>query len=189
MNLLETIAVVLGVINIALLVRRSIWNYPFGIAMVVLYFFVFREAKLYSDMLLQVFFLIVQGVGWSLWARAGGLAGPVAVGWMAPEERWLWLRGVVAAALLWGAAMALWTDAARPLWDAAVAMASVAAQLLLARRRVENWIAWIVVDLLAIGLYADRGLWLTSGLYGLFLVMSAIGLLQWRTAARRRLTT
>ena len=186
MSLLETIAVVLGVINIALLVRRSIWNYPFGIAMVVLYFFIFREVKLYSDMLLQVFFLVVQGWGWWMWARAGGLAGSVAVGWMGPLERWLWLRGVVVAALLWGSGMVVWTDAARPLWDAAVAMGSVAAQLLLARRRVENWIAWIVIDLLAIGLYADRGLWLTSGLYGLFLVMSAIGLAQWRIAARHR---
>jgi nicotinamide mononucleotide transporter len=60
MSLLELIAVMLGVGNIALLVRRSIWNYPFGIAMVALYFLIFWEAKLYSDMLLQLFFLVVQ---------------------------------------------------------------------------------------------------------------------------------
>ncbi|MEQ1689347.1 MAG: nicotinamide mononucleotide transporter family protein, partial [Sphingopyxis sp.] len=67
---LEWIATGLGACTIALLVRRSIWNYPFGMAMVALYFVIFREARLYSDMGLQVFFFAVQGWGWAAWARA-----------------------------------------------------------------------------------------------------------------------
>ena len=62
----EIAAALLGVINVLLVVRRSVWNYPFGIAMVALYFFVFREAKLYSDALLQIFFFLIQLYGW--WA-------------------------------------------------------------------------------------------------------------------------
>jgi nicotinamide mononucleotide transporter len=184
MNPLELTAVILGVANIVLLIRRSIWNYAFGIAMVILYFEIFREARLYSDMLLQIFFLVVQGWGWLAWARAGGMGGPVTVGRMSATERWLWLVAVVAMTALWGSGMARLTDAAAPYWDAAVAMGSVAAQLLLVRRRIENWIGWILVDVLAIGLYASRELWLTAGLYGLFLILSIVGFIEWRRAER-----
>ena len=74
MNPLEMIAVALGLANVGLLVRRSIWNYPFGMAMVALYFVIFRDARLYGEAALQVFFFVVQGWGWWLWARAGGMA-------------------------------------------------------------------------------------------------------------------
>ena len=182
MNQLEWIAVALGVANIALLIRRSIWNYPVGIAMVLLYFEIFREARLYSDMGLQVFFVVVQGWGWWAWARAGGLGGPVAVTRMRSSERWLWLAGVVVATAVWGWVMMRFTDAAAPWWDAAVAMGSVAAQILLAQRRIENWLVWIAVDVLAIGLYWSRGLQLTAGLYALFLIMCIVGWFEWRRA-------
>lgn len=182
MNPLELTAVILGVVNIILLIRRSIWNYAFGMAMVILYFEIFREARLYSDMLLQLFFLVVQGWGWWAWARAGGMGGPVTVGRMSATERLLWLAAVVALTALWGTGMARLTDAAAPYWDAAVAMGSVASQLLLVRRRIENWIGWIMVDVLAIGLYASRELWLTAGLYGLFLILSIVGFIEWRRA-------
>ncbi|MEQ1688271.1 MAG: nicotinamide riboside transporter PnuC, partial [Sphingopyxis sp.] len=102
---LEWIAVALGVANIALLIRRNIWNYPFGMAMVALYFVIFREARLYSDMGLQVFFFAVQGWGWAAWARAGGLDGPVEVERLSNRERWLWLGGTALATVLWGEAM------------------------------------------------------------------------------------
>ena len=67
---LEWVAAGLGVINVALVVRRSVWNYPFGLAMVTLYFFVFFGARLYSDALLQIFFFVVQLYGWVNWVRA-----------------------------------------------------------------------------------------------------------------------
>jgi nicotinamide mononucleotide transporter len=80
--------------------------------------------------------------------------------------------------------MAWLTDAAAPFADGAIAMMSVTAQLLLARRYVENWLVWIFVDILAIGLFASRGLILTALLYALFLVMSMVGWRQWRRAHR-----
>lgn len=182
MNQLEMIAVALGVANIALLIRRSIWNYPVGIAMVLLYFEIFREARLYSDMGLQLFFVVVNIWGWWAWARVGGLGGPVAVTRMRVHERWMWLAGVAAATAGWGWMIMRFTDAAAPWWDAAVAMGSVAAQILLAQRRIENWLVWIAVDTLAIGLYWSRGLQLTAGLYALFLVMCILGWFEWQRA-------
>lgn len=179
---LEWVAVALGVINVALLIRRSVWNYPFGIAMVVLYFLIFREQRLYSEMLLQVFFVGVQLVGWVAWARSGGLTGPVEAHRLPAAERWLWPIGTMLGAAVWGWAVASFTDAAAPWWDAAIAVGSVAAQLLLVRRMIENWLLWIAVDVMAIGLYWERGLMQTAGLYCLFLIMCIIGWLEWRKA-------
>lgn len=185
MNDLEYAAAALGLVNVALVVRRSVWNFPFGIAMVFLYFFVFWQAKLYSDALLQVFFLAIQIYGWRAWARAREAGeGAVPVGWLATGPRLFWIGGTAAAGLGWGLLMARFTDAAAPMLDAAIAGASVAAQILLSLRRVENWAWWIAVDIAAIGLFYSRGLYATSGLYLVFLIMSAVGLVSWMRAAR-----
>src|ERR1700757_928645 len=106
MGALEIVAAILGVINVFLVVRRSTWNYPFGIATVALYFFVFGHAKLYSDALLQVFFLVIQIYGWWAWYHAEHVDRGVSVRWMAGHERWPWIAATVAAVLLWGTAMA-----------------------------------------------------------------------------------
>ena len=184
MNWLEWVAAGLGVINVGLLVRRSIWNYPFGLAMVALYFFVFFRAKLYSDALLQVFFFVVQLYGWWNWLAARRETGEVPVGLMTGGERLLWLAGTIAASLAWGFGMHRFTDAAYPFIDAFVAGASIAAQILLARRKLENWPVWILVDIVAIGLYWSRGLAWTSGLYCLLLALSVAGYIDWRRQLR-----
>lgn len=184
MNPLEIIAVALGIANVGLLVRRSIWNYPFGMAMVALYFVIFREARLYGEAGLQVFFFLVQGWGWWLWARAGGLARMVSVSWMGWPARIGGLVLVAAASLGIGWAMARHTDAALPYADAAIAGASVVAQVLLAMRRTENWALWIAIDVLSIWVYINRALYLTAGLYVVFLGLAIAGLIAWAKAAR-----
>lgn len=184
MNPLEIIAVALGIANVGLLVHRSIWNYPFGMAMVALYFVIFREARLYGEAGLQVFFFLVQGWGWWLWARAGGLARMVSVSWMGWPARIGGLVLVAAVSLGIGWAMARYTDAALPYADAAIAGASVVAQVLLAMRRTENWALWIAIDVLSIWVYINRALYLTAGLYVVFLGLAIAGLIAWAKAAR-----
>jgi nicotinamide mononucleotide transporter len=176
---IEAGAFILGVLNVLLLVKRSIWNYPFGIAMVLLYALVFYEAKLYSDALLQIFFFVVQIYGWFHWVRARGEAGEIRVELLSNRARVLILLASASAILAWGAMMRAWTDASYPYWDATVAMLSVVAQILLARRYLENWALWVLVDLLSIGLYAAKGLWLTLILYVVFLGLATWGLVQW----------
>jgi nicotinamide mononucleotide transporter len=180
----EIAAALLGVINVLLVVRRSTWNYPFGIVMVALYFFVFWNAKLYSDALLQVFFFVIQIYGWWAWAHAEHVDHGVAVERMSWRERLPWIAGTSAVVLFWGSGMARYTDAAAPFVDATTAGLSVAAQVLQSLRRIESWALWIAVDVIAIGLFAWRGLFVTSALYGLFLLLATIGLLEWRTRAR-----
>jgi len=184
MNWLEILAVALGIANIVLLVRRSIWNFPFGMAMVALYAVIFTEAKLYSEAGLQLFFFTVQGYGWWLWARAGGLEQAVEVRWMGWPARIGWLAGIALIAGTLGTVMHRLTDAVMPYPDAAITAASIAAQFLLSFRRIENWVLWIAIDAGAIVLYIIRDLHLTAGLYGAFLVLSALGLREWIKAEK-----
>ncbi|ODP38352.1 nicotinamide riboside transporter PnuC [Sphingomonas turrisvirgatae] len=185
MNLLEILAATLVLINIALVARRSVWNYPFGIVAVTLYGFVFLEARLYSDMLLQGFFLVLNLYGWANWRASRAQAGEVVVLRLNWRARVASLAAICIATAAWGWLMHRLTDAAAPWWDASVAIASVAAQLLLARRYVENWALWIIVDLIAVPLYATRGLWLTSGIYVVLLGLSIWGAIDWQRARPR----
>jgi nicotinamide mononucleotide transporter len=184
MSPIEATAVALGLVNVVLIVRRSPWNYPFGIAMVVLYARIFWDAKLFSDAGLQVFFLIVQLYGWLVWLRHREGDGTVAVRELPPSARIGWAVVSLAIALVWGTIMHRTTDASLPYWDASVAMLSVIAQLLMTWRYAENWWWWIAVNILSVGLYAVKGLWLTSGLYCVFLVLAVVGLREWRRNLR-----
>ncbi len=184
MTTLEWLAVLLGVINIALLVRRSVWNYPFGMAMVALYVVIFARARLYGEAGLQVFFFVAQAYGWVLWLRVDGADSRVPVRWLDWRSRAVWLTVTAALALNLGWAMHRFTNAVMPYADSAITGASIAAQLLLGFRRVENWVLWIVIDVGSIALYIQRGLLPTAGLYTLFLGMSVLGLREWIVAAR-----
>jgi len=190
----ELVAAGLGFLNVGLLVRRSVWNYPFGLAMVTVYFFVFRDVHLYSDMLLQIFFFVVQLYGWWSWVRAKQAAGEVQVDLLGNRDRALLIAATAAVSLVLGWVMANldwimanlgwvvtdYTPAASPYVDASIAGMSITAQLLLAWRKLENWVLWIVTDIVAIGLYVSKGLTPTAVLYAIFLILSLIGLIDWR---------
>jgi nicotinamide mononucleotide transporter len=179
--MIEAVAAALGIVNIVLLIRRSIWNYAFGLAMVALYAPIFFEQRLYSDALLQLFFFAVQLYGWWEWRRSADRTGEVVVARLDWRGRSVWAVAAIAAWLVWSSAMHFFTDAANPFWDGAVAAMSVTAQALLARRLIENWPLWVAVDVVAIALYWSRDLKLTALLYALFLLMSLLG---WRAWAR-----
>lgn len=180
MSTIEIIAALLGVANIALLVRRSIWNYPFGMASVALYVAVFRDSLLYSDALLQVFFFAMQIYGWWNWYRARDAKGHAKVEVLGTGGRVAWLAAVAAITLAEGWYLQTHTNDAAPWMDANTTAMSVVAQYLLSVRKIENWVLWILTDVIQIGLYAWKGLYPTTALYGLYLAMSAVGLWEWR---------
>lgn len=182
MSPIEAAATLFGLINVTLVVRRSMWNYPFALAMVSLYAWIFFGEKLYSDALLQLFFFAVNLYGWWNWSRSRAGTGEVRVEQLGKVARFCWLAGCIAAALAWGTLMHRYTDAAFPLWDGSIATASVAAQILQSRRKWECWLLWIAVDIAAVPLFALKGLWLTAGLYLVFLALSVWGLIQWTKA-------
>ncbi|MEZ4460760.1 MAG: nicotinamide riboside transporter PnuC [bacterium] len=178
MNPIELAATIMGVISVVLTVRQNIWCWPTGLVMVTLYIFVFYDARLYSDMVLQVIYIFMQVYGWYYWLRGAQNQAPE-VRTLTQRERGLWAVVAVLGIGGLGTAMGTYTDAALPYWDAATTVLSLVAQWLLGRKVLENWVIWIAVDVLAIGIYINRELYLTAGLYGLFLGLAATGLWTW----------
>lgn len=183
-QLLQYVAFGLGVANVALLVARSIWNYAFAIGSVSAAFFVLYMDRLYLEAVLQVVFIALNVYGWLKWQDARADRGLIAIRLLEPAQRAACAAGIVAGGVFLGWIMARLTDAALPYPDALIFTASIAAQILLALRRLENWILWIAVDLAAVPLYLSRGLYPLAALYAVFLLLSVAGLLVWRRALR-----
>lgn len=183
---IEMIAVACGLANVLLIIRRSLWNFPFGLVMVVLYGKIFFEYKLYSDAILQAYFFVIQLFALAWWLQGRRADGEIRVRRLPRAGLTLIIAGTIIAILGIGTAMGRFTDAALPGWDAGVLVLSVVAQTLLARRFLENWIFWIATDVLAIGVFLAKGLGPTAALYSLFLCLAIWGLFDWhRTAARQ----
>ena len=180
----ELAGAVLGLIQIWLLVRRSIWNFPLAMASVSLIAVTLFEARLYSEAGLQLFFFVVNAVGWFQWRGVEDAGHQVPVSWMTRSQRLVWLAITVVLSLSLGWLMNHFTNAALPFADSAVAGASIAAQLLLNMRRIENWVLWVVIDVASIGLYLYRDLYFLLALYLAFLVISVIGLKEWMAAEK-----
>ncbi len=181
--LLEIIAAALVLANIVLVALRSLWNYLFALLAVSVYAYIFFDAKLYSDAGLQVFFFAVNLYGWWAWSRNKADSGAIVIERLTRRGTILWILGSVVAILGWGTMMARLTDASYPYWDAAVAMLSVAAQILMTRRYIENWHWWIIVNAISIPLYLKKDLHLTAAIYTLLLTIAIWGLIKWHRAA------
>ncbi|MBF0255908.1 MAG: nicotinamide mononucleotide transporter, partial [Gammaproteobacteria bacterium] len=129
---------------------------------------------------LHVIYVGLQLYGWYHWLHGGREQGRLEVSRVAPSGLLLWPLGIAVVSLIWGYLMASYTDAALPYADAFTTVASLAAQWLLARKKLESWLLWISVDVVAIGIYWSRDLMLTSGLYLVFLGLAILGFFAWR---------
>lgn len=176
----ELLGDVTGLICVYLVARANVWNWPVGIANVVLFFFTFLRARLYGDALLQVVFLVLQVYGWWLWTRPVGSAAETPVRRASALENaalvGLSLAGTAAAALV----LARHTDSPVPVWDASVLVLSLVATWAQAEKLVESWWLWIAVDVISVPLYVSRGLYPTALLYALFLGLCVLGLREWQ---------
>lgn len=167
-------------LSIFLLARQRAIGWPVGIAATLLYLPVFYNARLYADLGLYVVFLVFQAYGWYAWIY-GGRDGGVLPVQRAPRQALLWLLG--GAAVLngvMGYGLARWTDQDLAYWDAFTTSFSLAGQVMQARKWIENWLVWLVVDVVAMGIYAVKGLYPTMVLYGIFLGLAAMGYVSWK---------
>jgi nicotinamide mononucleotide transporter len=177
---LEIIAAMLSLIAIILVVKRSMWNYPFGIAGVLLYVQVFYDAKLYSDALLQIYFVVLQFYGWWNWTQHRDSGGLIMVELLDAQGRLHAALGTILITFTLGFGMSRYTDAALPWWDAAIAGFSVIAQILQSTRKIESWVLWIVTNIIAVAVYFSKALYPTTILYIILLLLSVLGLKAWR---------
>lgn len=180
MSPLEVIAVIFGLLCVGFSVRQSIWTWPTGLVQVSLYVVIFYQAKLYSDVILHVIYVGVQFFGWYQWLHGGKDHGRLPVSELSGRARGGWITTAILGSAAWGSGMSSLTDAALPYGDAFTTVASLIAQWLMAKKKIENWLFWIVVDVVAVGIYTVKELYLTAGLYGVFLVMCVLGYRAWK---------
>jgi nicotinamide mononucleotide transporter len=178
----ELLGFTTGLVNVYLLVRRHIANWPVGILNVLLLMVVFWTAGLYADAGLQIVYVVLGVYGWWAWLHGGAQHGPLRVRTTtAAEWRGLAVAGVLLTAGLWLFLDRL-TESTVPLPDALTTALSLLATYGQTRKLVESWWLWIAADLIYIPLYGYKGLWLTALLYIAFLVLCVFGLRAWRAA-------
>ena len=183
---LEIVAFVLAVWMVLANFRVNPIGWPLAMASSVLYALLFADSRLYGEASLQIVFVALAGWGWWQWLRGRGGDGSVLrVHGLAPRARLFALVATLAAWPLLGAFLQRATDSDVPYLDALPTVASVTGQILLGRKLVDNWPVWVMVNLVSIGLFAFKGLWLTVLLYALFTLMALAGWRAWQQLAAR----
>lgn len=181
---IELLGFLTGAACVALLVRQNIWNWPIGIANNLLFIALFFRAGLYADVGLQGFYIAISLYGWWSWGHGGRDHGALRVGRI-PAAAALSLTASVAlatAVLAW--LLRRYTNSTVPVFDSLITALSLAAQFMMTRKWIENWAVWIAANCLSIGLLIYKGLYVTSGLYGVYQVLCVMGLVAWRRTLR-----
>lgn len=181
----ELIGAVLGLAMVVCNIRQIHWGWPLAFFSSALYCLVFSGSKLYGDAALQVFFAIMAVWGWVQWLHGTLPSGQALVVQTLSSNHQVTL--VAVCLFLWAATgwfLATFTSTDVPYWDAFPTAVSVVATVLLGRKYIENWPAWVIVNAVSIALFAYKSLWLTVGLYSVFLVMAVVGWQAWRGVLR-----
>lgn len=179
-TVLELASFALALCMVLLNIRQSPWGWLFAILSAAMYAVVFYDSKLYGDMSLQFFFIIVSLWGWYQWLFGGTTHHGVRVSRLPPSaylySGLAWVCGFITIA----AFLRMFTDTDVPHIDAFLTAGSLLGQLLLSSKKIENWYVWIIIDFIYIGLYLHKALYLTALLFAIFVVLAVIGLRTWK---------
>lgn len=177
-----------GVVSVYLSVRQKIWSWPTAIVNVTLYVIVFYEARLYADMGLQVVYVALSCYGWYQWLHGGANHGTLAVTRVGVRTSVLLAAIAVAVTAVLGTLLHARTDAALPFLDSAATATSLVAQWMMTRKLLENWLVWIAVDVVYVGMFLYKSLFVTAVLYAIFLGLAVAGYRQWTRSIEMRAT-
>ncbi|HVE53074.1 MAG TPA: nicotinamide riboside transporter PnuC [Ramlibacter sp.] len=169
-------------VSIALAGRNNIHTWWTGMVGCVLFAVTFFRAALYADVALQGFFIVTSLAGWWQWMR-GKQGAALPVSHAGQRQLAAAVAIAVAATLAYGALLQRFTDAYAPFVDSAVLAFSIVAQVFLMRRRIETWPVWLLVNSIAVPLYASRGLYLTAVLHAAYWINAWVAWRRWRRLA------
>jgi len=184
-NYIELIAAALGLVAIVLQIRQHILYWPVSIVLVSLYIFVYINAKLYADMSLQVYYLAISFYGWYHWAFGKRKDSEEKLPVSFASLKVMIFSFLIAVALFWtiSAILIHYTDSDLPYWDAFTTALSFVATWMLARKIIENWLIWIAVDAVSVGIYIFKGLYPTAILFTVLTILAVAGYNSWRKDA------
>jgi nicotinamide mononucleotide transporter len=181
-NYIEFIGAVLGIVYIFFSIRQSIFTWPVGLLTSVIYVGVFLTVKLYADMGLQMYYVVISIYGWYEWLRGNKDSGSNELKVIRLNQQ---LAGqlVVVSLLIFAVIWFIldnYTDSQVPISDAIATALSIVATWMLARKILEHWLIWIFVDAFSIGLFLYKGLNATVLLFIVYTVMALVGYLEWK---------
>ena len=188
-NKVELSGTVFGLIYIWLSIHQSLYTWPAGIITSLLYCWVFFESKFYAGMGLQVYYVIISLYGWWSWQRGGQSGLDDKKLSVSCTNRNLWIKLFcinLLVTLLMYYLLGRYTDSPIPFGDAFTTSLSIIATWMLARKKIEQWLIWIFIDLVSSGLYLYRGLYPTVLLFTVYMVMAVIGYYEWRKESVKR---
>jgi len=194
MNWMEFTGLVSGLLCVWLLIRQNVWTFPIGLVYAVVSVAVFFEARLYADVLLSGYYVLMNGYGWYYWLYGGMRTRPndPLEKDTLPVSRTPLVTGAVLGGLTAAAIGGMgWffdtqTDAAFPYWDSATTCMSFAAMWMTARKYIENWVVWLVVDVIATAIYYLKDIQFYAILYGVYLGMAILGWRAWQLTMIRQ---
>ncbi|WP_243316908.1 nicotinamide riboside transporter PnuC [Geothrix paludis] len=181
---MEVFGFLTGAACVALLVRENIWNWPIGIANNLVFIALFYRAGLYADVGLQAFYVAISIYGWWSWLHGGRDHGALTVSRIRLPAAISLALAVAATTAVLAWLLRHFTNSTVPVLDSLITALSLAAQFMMTRKWLENWLVWIAANCLSVGLLIYKGLYVTSGLYLVYQVLCVLGWVAWRRALR-----
>ncbi|MDO9551673.1 nicotinamide riboside transporter PnuC [Rhodonellum sp.] len=184
MTWLEGVAVFFGISSVFYSIKKKILVFPTGMISTLIYVYICLKFKLYADMGINAYYFGMSIYGWYLWSRPQNGKEELKVTWL---DKGGIIRSVL---LLLGSYLVLYlvlanfTDSDVPYWDSFTTSTAFVGMWLMAKKKVENWIAWIITDIASVPLYLYKGLLLTSFQFLFFTVLAIIGLVSWIKATK-----
>ena len=177
---LEAIAVLFGLLSVWFAKKENILVYPTGIISVLIYVYICFFAGLYADMGINGFYFIMSVYGWYKWTRKDTADHFIPITKNSAKQHIIGVVGVIVFFFIFQFVLTNYTDSTVPNWDSATTAIFIVGMWLMALKKIENWIFWIIGDLISIPLYFHKGLMLTSFQFTVFLLIAILGYLEWR---------
>lgn len=185
-SLLEWIAVFFGITSVVFSMLRRVWVYPTGIISVVIYIYIAFIYKIYADAGVNLYYFIMSVYGWYFWASGKQENSQVIISANSRSENLLSLLILVASFTIISQVLLRFTDSDVPYWDATTTSFAITGMWLMARKKIENWIAWIITDFISVPLYFHKGLYLTSFQFFVFTILATVGYFAWRETLKQQ---
>ena len=183
---LEIIGVITGLLCVYLAARNNIWNWPFAIISVGIYIFIFFNSRLYADMGLQFYFMGMNIYGWYYWSHKPATEKKIPVLRITKKEIILSVIAIVIFTIFLGSVLK-YTPASYPYLDSFCTACSLIAQVLLARKVLENWLIWVFADIIYVCVYIFKHLDLTAVMYAIYVAIAVFGYIDWKKEYKKQL--
>lgn len=186
MSPLEIFAVIISIIGVTLTIKRNMWCWVFNFFAFVLYAYLFFEFKLYGETILQVFFMVVNFYGFYHWLKGKQQDHEIRIEPIALQTVILQMIIAAVGGGVFGLSLHYFTDAALPMLDSQLAAFSLLATYWTSRKHIATWVLWVFVDIVYVGMFMYKELFLTATLYAAFVGLAAFGWWQWEQVKKKQ---